>query len=126
VTFAAKRLLCARFKFALVAQLDRASDFESEGRRFESVRARQKNPKNQSISQDGRHAAVRCGFCVHAMSIKPDPDLTRYILTATTTDAVGRVGFWFSDYRYTNERAAWQCPDGAATFGFERNFLEEL
>ena len=26
---------------ALVAQLDRASDFESEGRRFESVRARQ-------------------------------------------------------------------------------------
>jgi hypothetical protein len=28
---------------ALVAQLDRASDFESEGRRFESVRARQQN-----------------------------------------------------------------------------------
>ena len=45
VTFAAKRLLCARFKFALVAQLDRASDFESEGRRFESVRARQENQR---------------------------------------------------------------------------------
>jgi hypothetical protein len=28
---------------ALVAQLDRASDFESEGREFESLRARQKN-----------------------------------------------------------------------------------
>jgi hypothetical protein len=31
----------ARFGFALVAQLDRASDFESEGREFESLRARQ-------------------------------------------------------------------------------------
>ena len=42
VTFAAKPLLCARFfAFALVAQLDRASDFESEGREFESLRARQ-------------------------------------------------------------------------------------
>jgi hypothetical protein len=40
VTFAANWLLCARFKFALVAQLDRASDFESEGREFESLRAR--------------------------------------------------------------------------------------
>ena len=41
VTFAAKPLLCARFSaFALVAQLDRASDFESEGREFESLRAR--------------------------------------------------------------------------------------
>ena len=29
VTFAAKRLLCARLRFALVAQLDRASDFEA-------------------------------------------------------------------------------------------------
>jgi hypothetical protein len=28
---------------ALVAQLDRASDFESEGREFESLRARQQN-----------------------------------------------------------------------------------
>jgi hypothetical protein len=43
VTFAAKWLLCARaLRFALVAQLDRASDFESEGRGFESLRARQK------------------------------------------------------------------------------------
>src|SRR5690242_11015347 len=42
VTFAAKWLLCARvLRFALVAQLDRASDFESEGREFESLRARQ-------------------------------------------------------------------------------------
>ena len=45
VTFAAKPLLCARFfAFALVAQLDRASDFEFEGREFESLRARQKTP----------------------------------------------------------------------------------
>jgi hypothetical protein len=43
VTFAAKWLLCARaLRFALVAQLDRASDFESEGREFESLRARHK------------------------------------------------------------------------------------
>jgi hypothetical protein len=28
-------------RYALVAQLDRASDFESEGREFESLRARQ-------------------------------------------------------------------------------------
>jgi hypothetical protein len=33
--------------FALVAQLDRASDFESEGREFESLRARQKAMKFQ-------------------------------------------------------------------------------
>jgi hypothetical protein len=42
VTFTAKRLLCRLLRrFALVAQLDRASDFESEGREFESLRARQ-------------------------------------------------------------------------------------
>jgi hypothetical protein len=42
VTFAARRLLSRPFtRFALVAQLDRASDFESEGREFESLRARQ-------------------------------------------------------------------------------------
>ena len=52
VTFAAKRLLCARFKFALVAQLDRASDFESEGRRFESVRARQEKSKTYVRNSD--------------------------------------------------------------------------
>src|SRR5215469_6370063 len=48
VTFAAKWLLCARSAFALVAQLDRASDFESEGREFESLRARQKNQRLES------------------------------------------------------------------------------
>jgi hypothetical protein len=36
----AKPLLCGHYA-ALVAQLDRASDFESEGREFESLRARQ-------------------------------------------------------------------------------------
>ncbi len=41
VTFVANWLLCAAsVRLALVAQLDRASDFESEGREFESLRAR--------------------------------------------------------------------------------------
>jgi hypothetical protein len=39
---AAKKGYCADIlPSALVAQLDRASDFESEGREFESLRARQ-------------------------------------------------------------------------------------
>ena len=32
-------------RHALVAQLDRASDFDSEGREFESLRARQQNQR---------------------------------------------------------------------------------
>jgi hypothetical protein len=44
VTFAVNLLFCAA-PFALVAQLDRASDFESEGREFESLRARQEDHK---------------------------------------------------------------------------------
>src|ERR1700738_3403904 len=52
VTFAAKPLLCARFSaFALVAQLDRASDFESEGREFESLRARHQAPVSAGIGR---------------------------------------------------------------------------
>jgi hypothetical protein len=35
----------------------------------------------------------------------------RYILTARLLDADGRSGFWFSDYRYESEAAAWSCPD---------------
>jgi hypothetical protein len=35
----------------------------------------------------------------------------RYILTAKITDALGRRGFWFSDYRYETELAAWWSPD---------------
>src|SRR5262249_23235975 len=35
---------------ALVAQLDRASDFDSEGRRFESFRARQHTPEPNEAS----------------------------------------------------------------------------
>jgi hypothetical protein len=34
-----------------------------------------------------------------------------YVLTATITNALGRRGFWFSDYRYKTELAAWRCPD---------------
>ena len=37
----------SRKQFALVAQLDRASDYESEGRGFESLRAHQK--KNSAV-----------------------------------------------------------------------------
>jgi hypothetical protein len=45
----------ARFGFALVAQLDRASDFESEGREFESLRARQGNNSLAiSVVREGR------------------------------------------------------------------------
>jgi hypothetical protein len=40
----------ARFGFALVAQLDRASDFESEGREFESLRARQEDQWLMTVS----------------------------------------------------------------------------
>jgi hypothetical protein len=35
----------------------------------------------------------------------------RYVLSATIIDPVGRHGFWFSDYRFTNEMAAWRSPD---------------
>src|SRR5579863_9099329 len=40
---------------ALVAQLDRASDFESEGREFESLRARQ--TRSSTSSAHGRRSA---------------------------------------------------------------------
>jgi hypothetical protein len=66
--------LCARFKFALVAQLDRASDFESEGREFESLRARHKIndldgktrghrlPKSTGLPQ-GNHREMGTTWC---------------------------------------------------------------
>ena len=38
----ARRAIIFALAHALVAQLDRASDFESEGREFESLRARHK------------------------------------------------------------------------------------
>ena len=35
--------------YALVAQLDRVSDYESEGQGFESLRARQKKPHEIAV-----------------------------------------------------------------------------
>ena len=40
-------ILLAEIRDAPVAQLDRVSDYESEGREFESLPARQKNPVTQ-------------------------------------------------------------------------------
>ena len=48
----------ARVRHALVAQLDRASDFESEGREFESLRARQNHPQHQGFV-DGRRRGTQ-------------------------------------------------------------------
>ena len=45
VKVASPNLVTRSKKNALVAQLDRASDYESEGRGFESLRAHQKNQK---------------------------------------------------------------------------------
>jgi hypothetical protein len=58
-----------RRRHALVAQLDRASDFESEGRRFESVRARQfpasraRRRNRCTAPQRTRDRAMRLGYC---------------------------------------------------------------
>lgn len=46
-------LLWTRFPCAPVAQLDRASDYESEGRTFESFRARQFSQVHQIGSKAG-------------------------------------------------------------------------
>ena len=54
-----------QFKHAPVAQLDRASDFESEGRGFESLRARREDPLGERVSNDSeeipRHPAASIG-----------------------------------------------------------------
>jgi hypothetical protein len=46
---------------ALVAQLDRASDFESEGREFESLRARQENQRLNPDTSAGCFPENRSG-----------------------------------------------------------------
>jgi hypothetical protein len=58
-------------RYALVAQLDRASDFESEGREFESLRARQSTISERLVSMHGRlsssafsQPAGACGYVV--------------------------------------------------------------
>ena len=47
---------------ALVAQLDRASDYESEGRRFESCRAHYKMPANAAFLRWARARRVKVDF----------------------------------------------------------------
>jgi hypothetical protein len=73
----------ARFGFALVAQLDRASDFESEGREFESLRARQNIMSNKALNLQ---LILRitppgsCPRCVRKLTIAPsEPDGTASI-----------------------------------------------
>jgi hypothetical protein len=44
--------------YALVAQLDRASDFDSEGREFESLRARHFTPEHATARMRGRLCAA--------------------------------------------------------------------
>ena len=34
-----------------------------------------------------------------------------YVLTATIMNELGRRGFWFSDYRFSDGLAAWRSPD---------------
>ncbi len=55
-------------QLAPVAQLDRAPDYESGGRRFESFRARQILPQNEILIEDVREPAHRLPFRVRAMS----------------------------------------------------------
>jgi hypothetical protein len=63
---------------ALVAQLDRASDFESEGREFESLRARQKIHKNQYLRRVANRLSLldflSCQHCVHNLRPLPPPN----------------------------------------------------
>ena len=51
-----------RSRHAPVAQLDRASDYESEGRTFESFRARHLSPENQMVIHPHRGAEARPEF----------------------------------------------------------------
>src|SRR5262245_8993023 len=55
---------------ALVAQLDRASDFESEGREFESLRARQKPQADQELIGQRHDRAQAYRFLVRTSSAK--------------------------------------------------------
>ena len=49
---------------ALVAQLDRASDFESEGREFESLRARHLTKMSRDTIRSNSKGAVAIGMFI--------------------------------------------------------------
>ena len=51
ITFAAEFLGRSKTEYVPVAQLDRVSDSDSEGRRFESFRVRQKASENRQFSE---------------------------------------------------------------------------
>jgi hypothetical protein len=54
---------------ALVAQLDRASDFESEGREFESLRARHLAPRGQLSARQCDRAASSGGCAIRVFAM---------------------------------------------------------
>jgi|ERR1700728_89431 hypothetical protein len=62
-------LISGAFETALVAQLDRASDFESEGREFESLRARQPH-LSPRFTRDRLNIRPRVGTPVGARSFR--------------------------------------------------------
>ena len=52
-------------KYVPVAQLDRASDSDSEGRKFESCRAYQKNPTPQGVGFSAVYVNLRASGAKH-------------------------------------------------------------
>ena len=58
------------YKYAPVAQLDRVSGYEPEGREFESLRARHFTISNQALA-----SRVAAAFCFSTISVGVLPDL---------------------------------------------------
>jgi hypothetical protein len=79
---------------ALVAQLDRASDFESEGREFESLRARHFTIFAHSLDRDIKFDTrrPRCGTIVGTAALAEindadESERTQYCVVETATAA---------------------------------------
>src|ERR1700678_3620542 len=62
-------LISEAFETALVAQLDRASDYESEGRAFESLRARQPFADGRTVLN--RFPSTVWAACCHSLATVP-------------------------------------------------------
>jgi hypothetical protein len=74
--------------FALVAQLDRASDFESEGRGFESLRARQKYQVHQRFNRMRTGVLFHRSIGVHTMSTRVTRGVRRHFCARERVDLV--------------------------------------
>src|SRR5438045_4678288 len=87
----AKRLLSARLRCAPVAQLDRASDYESEGRTFESFRARHflhhEPPSLRERLPSNRELGRRDGECRTACRVADRTDGPDSFRAGTLTPA---------------------------------------